>query len=232
MARTRIRTERLRTAITVTIIVLLSACSSEESEVNQPPPVDPRFASADALVEHYNDLTTVGKIQLSQVVDLFYAETDIQRQYVDATRVAIPIAELEHALTERFDLGSDAPSPLAPNEPATITERSDRRAVATFVTARRKMDKLQLVQVGERWWISGYSIEYSPEFIRNRKNLDLEKYQRFVRYFAPHAATVKHRLDAGEFEGPGEAIGALMFLVLQDNPELAWASEDFFQFGQ
>ena len=133
---------------------------------------------------------------------------------------------------KRFDLGSDAPSPLAPNEPATITERSDRRAVATFVTARRKMDKLQLVQVGERWWISGYSIEYSPEFIRNRKNLDLEKYQRFVRYFAPHAATVKHRLDAGEFEGPGEAIGALMFLVLQDNPELAWASEDFFQFGQ
>ena len=234
MATTSTRTDRFLTAFAITIIVLLSACSSEdpEPEVNQPPPVDPRFVSADALVQYYNEIATVGKINIRQVINLFYAETDIQRQFVDVTRQAIPIAELEHALVERFDLDTDQLSPLAPNQPATITERSDRRAVATFVTARRKREKLQLVQIGPRWWISGYSIEYSPEFIRNRKILDLEKYQQFVQYFAPHAASVKRRLDAGEFQAPEEAIGALMVLVLTDNPQLAWASEDFFQFGR
>ena len=100
MATMSTRTDRLLAAFAITIIVLLSACSSEdpESVAIQPPPVDPRFASADALLEYYNRvLTQQPKLDSREYLSLMFAETPLQERLLALYRDSLPLLELDDA---------------------------------------------------------------------------------------------------------------------------------------
>lgn len=219
MATTSPRTDRLQTAFAIAIIVLLSACSSEEREsaVNQPPPVDPRFASADALLEYYNHVVTQQpKVDSREVLSLMFAETPLQERLLALYRDSLPLLELDDACWEQYGVGLSPGADEAPFAPArhraTMTESDNERAKAR----RRRNDgsraDIYLVRLGNRWWISGYTYEYDRRFKPDKESLD--DLERRTRYLAAVAPIVTAEVRSGKFKGAGEVGPSLVYLRL------------------
>lgn len=206
-------------AVAVAIIVLLSACSSEEREsaVNQPPPVDPRFASADALLEYYNRvLTQQPKLDSREYLSLMFAETPLQERLLALYRDSLPLLELDDACWEQYGVGLSPGADEAPFAPArhraTMTESDNERAKAR----RRRNDgsgaDIYLVRLGNRWWISGYTYEYDRRFKPDKESLD--DLERRTRYLAAVAPIVTAEVRSGKFKGAGEVGPSLVYLRL------------------
>ena len=219
MATMSTRTDRLLAAFAITIIVLLSACSSEdpESVAIQPPPVDPRFASADALLEYYNRvLTQQPKLDSREYLSLMFAETPLQERLLALYRDSLPLLELDDACWEHYGAGLSRGADESPFEPArhraTMTESDNDRATAT----RRRNDgsraEIHLVRLGKRWWISGYTFEYDRRFKPDKESLD--DLERRTRYLAAVAPIVTAEVRSGKFEGAGEVGPSLVYLRL------------------
>lgn len=206
-------------AVAIAIIVLFSACSGEESDpvVIQPPPVDPRFASADALLDYYNQVVTQQpKVDPREVFSLMFAETPLQERLVALARESLPLMELEDACWEQYGVGLSPgadESPFAPaRHRATMTESDADRAKAM----RRRNDgsraEIYLVRLGNRWWISGYTYEYDRRFKPDEESLD--DLERRIRYLAAVAPIVTADVRRGRWNEAGEVAPSLVYLNL------------------
>jgi len=230
MASTSTRTDRLLTAFATTIIVLLSACSGEDSPpvAVQPPPVGPRFASANALLEHYNQIAMrEPKADRAGIFALLYAETPIQERLVRVYKNSLPLMELDAICWEKYGAGLRADSkesPFAPARNSTIMAESgqDRAKARVKQNNGQNMD-LYLVKYNGRWWISGYTLEYDREF--NRADVDLDQVERGVRYLSASAPKVIAEIESGtglDFAAAGEQAPYIVYLRL-----LAYVFDDF-----
>jgi hypothetical protein len=139
------------------IALALVGCGGEpESVPVVEPQVDPRFASAEALLDHYNELTcNRDVVDAAGAFDLFYAENDHQRRLLSVVRSFIPLAELDQAMWDQFGEAVDPEDPismLTPNPgPAVMTEHTGRRAMAKEPRANGGENDLYLVEIGDRW---------------------------------------------------------------------------------
>ncbi len=152
---------------------------------------------------------------------LYYAETDVQRRLIDISTQSISMLEYDLAMWEQFGQGitprKDGPL-LAPNQkPARITEPGDERAVVAYTNGLGESKSLQLVKVGERWWISGYTLEHAPEFASFSS---LPEKWGGVLPNAVVAPSVTARIRNGEFATAAEADAALGLAIRQRFPDL------------
>lgn len=184
------------------------------SAAPQPPPVDPRYASAQALVEQFNSLTTHDPVDVVAVNALFYAENSRQKALIDVTGIMVPIIPLNDAMQARFKEPLDPTTPKAfvnkANGPAKITQDQGERAVATYKEWDGRTETLQLVKYNSRWWISGYTIEQSPK-LKDITDDDITFMRIVFGGMAAVAPTFVERIKSGEFKSASEARRALQF---------------------
>jgi hypothetical protein len=164
--------------VAVIATLVIAGCGGSEPKPAEDAAVDPRFASAESLVDYYNEISFhCARIDPAAQLDLFYAENETQEQIVRILHNMIPYVELQQAVWEHFDEGLSLTAiapPLAPNlQPARITEHSDQRAQAEEVEADGTQMTLYLVQIDNRWWISAYTAEYAPGFAAAMEKLDV-----------------------------------------------------------
>jgi hypothetical protein len=184
------------------------------------PAVDPRFASADALLDHYNSIAMKGPvIDLAAILDLMHAENDLQRRMLGAMRSMMPMYEIEVAMRERFGEGlnpGEMDASLAPSaDAAVIGTRSDRRAEATYTDHDGSTSTLYLVQIGPRWWLSGFTLEHDPDFVSDPD--ELEKMETMASKLAPVLPPVLARVRAGEFSAAQEVRMAIAMALIEAN---------------
>src|SRR5690349_11787942 len=152
--------------VLVFAVVAISACAKSNEPIAAPVQPDPRFASAEALLEYYNSLTTREPVDMIAVYNACYAENDVQRQYIDASRQLQPFAELDRLMFQKFGECFNPKSKshmLAPDKPAKMIKLEGQRAEAELINSDGETQTLRLVQIGDRWWVSGYTFEYLPD---------------------------------------------------------------------
>lgn len=192
-------------------MLTLSACGGSETEQTavQPPPVDPRFASADALLETFNHIITQPRVDPIAWHSLIYAENDLQRRLLACMREGVPFDNLEQTVYEKFGEhftpGRKSP-PLAPDKPSRIIEYNDQRVTAEGINTDGKTYKTYFVQIGDRWWVSGYTMEYDPRAKETIDDLDL--FERLVALIAAAAPVVLDDIESGEITSVEQARAA------------------------
>jgi hypothetical protein len=185
-------------AMFAALAALASCNSSSAAEAGET--VDPRFASAEALVEHYNALTTVAPVKIEPLFEMMYAESELQRRFLAVMQDFFTVGDLMNDAATRFDAEIDTPAfavEIAPQGAASITEHTGDRALATFKDERGRDETLYLVKIENRWWLSGYTIEYDPETKSMTDNIRLiESMSNLMTKVTPD---LRRRLDNGEF---------------------------------
>ena len=187
------------------VIATLTGCGPA-TPVQPPmtePVVDARFATADGLLGHYNQLITGEPVDLRGAYALYYAESEKQSRIIDLMRNSfVDFIELQLAILERFgdDLPFNQAAMIEKQRPqrAAMTRRTDDRCQATASLPDGTEQTIRLVKIGERWWISGYTFEYDPAFAEDMRRI--EDYTGTMGHLGPIARTVHARLDAGEFD--------------------------------
>jgi hypothetical protein len=151
------------------LITAIPGCSKDESASAQElqPAVDPRFATAEALLAYFNSLNTQLPPDALELAAICYAENEFQSKYVETIRRggASDYYQLDKAMYERFGeplLDYAAFKRRWPKRctPAVIERTYDRRVEGSFKDEDGEKRPLHLVQIGERWWVSGYTFEY------------------------------------------------------------------------
>ena len=198
---------RARTGFVIVLLpmiagVAFSGCGSSEAP---PPPaadvaaIDPRFASPEAIVEYYNSLTTCNPVKVGASLDLFYAETELQRRYIAIVRSLAPVAELDYLMFDRFnellDPNKQKRHMLSPDSPAVLTIREDSRAQGVFKDADGVEQTLYLVRIDRRWRVSGYTLEYNEGW--TSQIADLDKFEPAMEKAGRAAQAVKRKLELG-----------------------------------
>lgn len=195
------RSLRRSVGLAAVVAICLAGCGTSESPtVAKKPAVDPRYASADAILEHINSLNSQTPDYFPAYVAIIYAENDFQARFLKLMRASVPSYQLLIAAQKRFD------EPLYPEPPdiygfkssgvARIVERSERRAKATY--AAGTSSDLYLVEIGGRWWLSAYTLEYDPNFKLTPEGMQAA--ETALGPMAEMAQDLLRRLDAGEFE--------------------------------
>ncbi len=151
-------------------LLLLAVAGCGESEPPdqplEPQQTDSRYTSAEALIDHYNSFATTDPVNFSEYVKLLYAESDLQERLVNSYRMMISVTSLSSAVRQRFNESLVEDSYNFTTEPnkssARLVEDSGDRAQATYVNTIGRDAHLYLVKIGDRWWVSGYTLEYDP----------------------------------------------------------------------
>jgi hypothetical protein len=188
--------------------LLLCGCDRGQAPIASAAPdapaVDPRYSSADALLDQYNRLITTGeRVDAGAVLDLIHCENDLQRRIMKLARSMMPMIQLDQAMWERFSAGLDPKSkrpPLAPMPgPARMTQREEQRAQALEPQPDGSDEIVYLIKSDGRWWVSGYSLEYNIEYASmvERAPPDAES---AADELGAVFAELHRRLDAGEFK--------------------------------
>ena len=192
-------------------------CGQAEAEAEAEDEVDPRYSTADAILEQYNQAMS-DTLDLDRFLTLIHVENEEQAELLDRLAMLAPLWSLELAMIDRFGepLGVDR-SHLAAPEPATIVERSDRRAIAEQQTWDNSTSRVHFIETGGRWWVSGYTLE----------ELDLsleEEDEPFELERMPEVeGTIRHftsRVRGGEFASLAEAEFMLGMELFKNHPEL------------
>lgn len=205
--------------LSIAIVLSLTACGNSEAEdaAAQTPTVDPRFATAESLIEYYNTIDKTSPEYLSQSLDLYYAETPLQEKISRFFHSAVTHVELLNELKDYFGeahdrysweevLGEPMPTdiketPLPPKwPPASITEHSGDRAKAVQKGPYQGAETMHLVKVGTRWWISGYTWEY--ERLEDVLEESLDELLVHNEKEASAGQQLRPRLLPGEFKTP------------------------------
>lgn len=197
----------------VFVSALLGCGGNSDNTTAEQPQVDHRFVSAEALLAYFNSLDDTKPTEIRALAELYYAENDVQEQHIRMYRHIATIQETQEALHQYFGeeeldryferlFGGPLPDAPQPNDrlkhPARVTEHSDGRAVATYVDSLGLQHKLHLVNIGERWWISGYTMQY--ESLVEEQMLD--RLDEITRRRAEVKRQLLPRLLAGEFRTP------------------------------
>ncbi len=212
----------------IAIVLSLNACGNSEPEdtAAQTPTVDPRFARADTLVDYFNSLPSLGNNAGPAFVELLYAETPFQEQFLNNLRVGIDLHWAEVAMHERFGTtlreggeGNYFQRPIQTRGSAPSVD--GLRATADFVAGeKRRRDALHLVKVGDRWWISCYTFEYS---MSDRDKAEEAELAPMHEAMAAAGRAVAPRLRAGEFATVDDARAAFKQALIQyslENPNI------------
>lgn len=211
---------RSRNVLLIVIVLSLNACGSEpEDAATQTPTVDPRFASADAILETYNQIITQPRVDPHAWHNLFYAENDLQRRVLACLGTIIPFHNLEQKVYEEFGElftpNSKSP-PYAPDKPSKMIEYNDHRAIAEGINTDGETYKTYFVQIGNRWWISGYTFEHDPDTKKTIENLDA--FERIVATIAAAAPTVLNKIESGEITSAEQARTAFAAEIARQGP--------------
>lgn len=185
------------------VMLILFACGGSDPAANaqsSEPEVDPRFASAEALIDHFNDLNRGEVINFHDEIALYYAENDFQQRIIGALRYMAFTQDLQNACQRRFGM------PLGPswdfyteNAKLTQVEGERARALATGETATER--ELYLVKIGDRWWLSGYTFEYSDEYSDPVGLEFMESSAHWLERFVPR---IVQRIENGDFSSVEE----------------------------
>ena len=191
-------------ALMAILVGIAAGCGGKSDDSGANPAasaVDPHFATAEALVEYFNSLTTREPVDDATVLSLFYAENDLQQRLIELNRISLPLLAVGAAMHERFQAPVDPTDPKAfislPNEPAKIVDRSDQRAAAEYKNWDKSIEKLQLVKIGNRWWFSGYTYEHHPAY-KAAKPEQLTLVEMGTRAMAAVAPSIAARVRTGE----------------------------------
>jgi formylglycine-generating enzyme required for sulfatase activity len=221
---------RHRYVVLVPLVLATLAAYGETKEQTKatpaPPPeaarpqVEPRFSTAEALLEHYNELAmaTPG-VDMRRLMDLYYAETFLQRCLIELQTSLIPLMEYDLALWDQFGEGmipeQDVPR-LAPiRGPARVIRRSDDRVTAEYIDRFGNGRILDLILVDGGWWISGRSVAQGPQ------HADLLAWINQREGVVPNGAVmllITNRIRSGDFGSAAEAKAALESAMHGDLP--------------
>lgn len=198
---------------------LLTACGGEAEPEVIAPPVDPRFASAEALVDYCNSLTAREPIDFAALYDTFYGETELQRRFITASRAFLPMLDLMRQVETRFgeSLGQSTAEldEMTSQGPARIVEHTGQRALAAYDDPTAST--MYLVLVGDRWWVSGYTFEYDPAAPEFQELLPAMEAMADI--FQQLSTDLSQRLNQGEFESIDEfrqgLAGAIIIAALK-----------------
>lgn len=217
----------LLTVMVLAAITCLGGCGGSEPAGPQAaePAVNPRYASADALLAYYNELAMKGpKVDYRAILSLMHAENTVQESLLRIQRLSMPLAELEHLCWEEYGRCMDRSykeSPLAPNrQPAVMTEREELRAKAKELINDGTSRTIYLVSSGGRWWVSGYTYEYDPNL--DLSGMSLDDWERVIGYMSSVAPTVAAEVRSGKWgeNGSPEAVAmSLAAHVMSKYPE-------------
>jgi hypothetical protein len=172
--------------------------------------VDPKYATAESLIETFNSFTTRKPADAARALDLFYPENETQRQYLSIARSMVPMAEWDWLMFERFGEGANpsAKRPLlSPDLPAAITKREEQRAQARYKDQDGEEQTLYLVQINSRWWISGFTLEYDKSW--QQMIADAQRMEESMKKFADASKPVIVRLKNDEFKTAQDARKAM-----------------------
>jgi hypothetical protein len=100
-------------AALLTLTTMLCACGGSEEQDSAPAEttVDPRFATAEALMEHFNTLNTRLPPDLPNLIPLYHIETDFQRKKLQVLQRSLGAPhDFEVAMFARFARGFSRPS--------------------------------------------------------------------------------------------------------------------------
>ncbi len=133
---------------------------------------------------------------------LLYAENDLQGRLIQGYKAALPVLELSAAVRQRFNESLIEDSDNFTTKPtrvlARIVEHDGERAEGVYVDAAGRDGRLYLVKIGDRWWISGYTLEYDP--LENTDPQAMAKSEAYVGLYAAISPGLLQRLQGGEFE--------------------------------
>lgn len=183
---------------------------AQEVETPPPPPVDPHYASAEALIDYFNAQNSKWPPDVRGINSLFYAETDMQRRVIAALRDYLAVFDFFAAIQERFGsrLEAEVIEKLTANsaEHASLKEFKDQRGKAVSTLENGSTRMLYLLQYENRWWISGYSFEYDPKLKKLLDNPEaLQDFEKFGHILRGIFETVNTRLRSGQFYSRAEA---------------------------
>jgi hypothetical protein len=188
--------------MTILLFVGLSGCSGGESDEVVTPSVDPRYATPQAVVNEFNGFTTRTPVDYDGFFSLIYAENEIQRRIVSVMSMGLRfdrfMRDFEARYNEPWTPGGKKMDE-GPNQPARVTLDEGQRATAEYVGDDGKAQKLMLVKIGERWWISGFTLEYDPEFRAKVKPEQLPALEEMLRGVSSVIQGLAQRMNAGEF---------------------------------
>ena len=208
-------------AILTAVTLILNACGDDEDEDASAAQesVDPRFATAQALLDHFNTLNTRLPPDIANLIPLYHIETDFQRKRLQLLQQSLgPVYDFEVAMYARF---GEAFVPANRSKtractPAVMRVFGEQRAEGEYKDRWGKIRPLHLIKVGDRWWVSGYTLEY--EIDTDRRELvedvtdfmiDLGSTQIETDYLRPLVV----RVQSGEFKDAEDARKAFSALV-------------------
>lgn len=226
------------------VLASMAACSSKESEsVAEAAPVDPRYASADALTAHVDDLMRQmndGQISHARTfLSLVYAETPLQERFNRIASNADPLIALLDSAISRFpdvreafmsgfeESVEDEFGGVVIYTPARIKSRDDRRAVIHWPESDDPDSELHLVEFDGRWWISGYTFEYDPIVHDALSGPDADEIERFTSSLAREARTLNDQLNSGTIASSEQFGLAIMGSLMRISAEYPEAQELF-----
>ncbi len=145
-------------------------CSGQDEPEQIAAHVNP-YPTADSVLAEYNRIVMASPVDWNAMLAIMYPETEMQKAFLKLMTAGFRTAELCNLLKDRFgrlppSMEKDAKeleNMTNPNqEAAVMSRRLDRRAEATAkVQGSGKTETIQMVEIGGRWWISGYTTEQS-----------------------------------------------------------------------
>lgn len=214
---------RSRNLLLIAIVLSLNACGSSgpEEAASQTPTVDPRFATAESLLEHYNHLSMqTPKADVTGIFSLLYAENPRQEQMVRVYKSSLPLMKLDDICWEKFGEGFRPDSEEAPFTPALnaaiMTESNLDRAKAKLKENDGGKIDLYLVNYNGRWWLSGYTLEYDKQL--NGDGADLNQMENAIGNLAAAAPLVLSKIKSGEIKSVEQARVAFGAEIMRRGP--------------
>ncbi len=207
--------------VMVAVIACLFACGCSGNEAqghattgvdagSQPAQqVDPRYATAQALLEHAKSLIEESQPNMQAFYELVHTENRDQESWLQYVRyISLPLGEMRAEFRKRFP--SDPwPKDLPiwfyeiriPN--ARLNTSDDQRAQSQFIEGRQS-HVLHLVKKNDRWWISGYTLERARSIdeirgVATETQQTLDMLLSAAQREHPKIADLTRRLKAGEF---------------------------------
>ena len=185
-------------------MLTLSGCGSGESEAVAEEPSDAEqrssFSTSRDLVTHLNVLTGDGVMRCKDLVQLIFAETSFQQQFVGFLQTVAAAEDLNDAVISRFGEPLDAARDttiLLSFQNAELVIEKDGRAEIAIEGRDSSLRKLMLVNAHGRWWISGYTWEYS---MSEAEQAELPRRKLVFEVDAHIAPPLLTRLRTGEFQ--------------------------------